>query len=110
MSILETNVGIICACMPAMQLLLRNIAPRLFGSTVHNESYAPPTNPSRSRTYRSFNNQVQPCYTNTRSMTHDTIAVSKDTDSENELVQIRSIGSAEGISLAATASTVEATP
>jgi len=43
-------------------------------------------------------------------MTHDTIAVSKDTDSENELVQIRSIGSAEGISLAATASTVEATP
>lgn len=104
MSILETNVGIICACMPAIQLLLRSVAPRIFGSSLQ-PAYGP-----HSKTYRTITNQAQPNYVITKTVTHTINAISKDTDSEIELVSVRNNRSAEGQSFTATVSTVEAAP
>ena len=87
MSILEIDVGIICACMPTMQLLLRRAGPRLFGSTVHADSYLHPYTSSRSRTYRSTNShhrQSKSGITNTTTTTVNDMP--KDSDSTIELV------------------------
>ncbi|CAG8091105.1 unnamed protein product [Penicillium salamii] len=39
-STIECDVGVICACLPAIRSLLRRVAPGLFGDTTHANSYA----------------------------------------------------------------------
>ncbi|CAG8198056.1 unnamed protein product [Penicillium salamii] len=39
-STIECDVGVICACLPAIRSLLRRVAPGLFGDTEHANSYA----------------------------------------------------------------------
>ncbi|CAI7663970.1 unnamed protein product [Penicillium glandicola] len=36
---IESDVGVICACLPAIRSLLRRVAPRLFGDTENAKSY-----------------------------------------------------------------------
>lgn len=38
-STIECDVGIICACLPAIRTLLRRLYPGLFGDTEHAKSY-----------------------------------------------------------------------
>ncbi|KAJ5343674.1 uncharacterized protein N7506_003498 [Penicillium brevicompactum] len=38
-STIECDVGVICACLPAIRSLLRRVAPGLFGDTEHPQSY-----------------------------------------------------------------------
>ncbi|KAF4462074.1 integral membrane PTH11 [Fusarium albosuccineum] len=40
-SVIETNVGIMCACMPSLRLLLARMSPKLFGSTVQPRNSGP---------------------------------------------------------------------
>jgi len=98
MSVLETDVGVICACMPALQFLLRRVAPRIFGSTMR------PTYASQSNTYRTITSRAQPNHIITKTVTHTIHAVSKDTDSEIELVQGVSERGGEGHSFTTTTS------
>ncbi|CAG8052529.1 unnamed protein product [Penicillium olsonii] len=39
-STIECDIGVICACLPAIRSLLRRVAPGLFGDTEHANSYA----------------------------------------------------------------------
>lgn len=38
-STIECDVGVICACLPAIRSLLRRVSPKLFGDTEHTKSY-----------------------------------------------------------------------
>jgi len=38
-STIECDVGVICACLPAIKSLLRRVSPGLFGDTTHAKSY-----------------------------------------------------------------------
>jgi hypothetical protein len=38
-STIECDVGVICACLPAIRSLLRRVAPKLFGDTENVKSY-----------------------------------------------------------------------
>jgi hypothetical protein len=73
MAALEVNVGVICACMPAMLLLLRRVAPRWFGSTINSDSRAPPY-VSISKAQRNTNSHIHPRATITKSTTRTTIS------------------------------------
>ena len=89
MSVLEIDVGIMCACMPAMQLLARRVAPRIFGSTVEQSSYLHPHTGSRSRTrnFRHTNSHaVQQPKSITKTITTTITDMPKDSDSVMELV------------------------
>ncbi|EXJ56329.1 uncharacterized protein A1O5_12596 [Cladophialophora psammophila CBS 110553] len=90
MSVVEIDVGVICACMPAMQLLLRRVAPRLFGSTADKSSYLHPHTGgprSQSRTFRNTGarHSMAP-NTITKTLTATVTEVAKDSDSVMELV------------------------
>jgi len=107
MSILEADVGVICACMPAMQLLLRRFAPRLFGSTVDQSSYLRPHTAFQSRTFRSTGARgSMPPHSITKTITTTITEIPKDSDSTIELVENPNNGGAEGGSFA-TVSTAE---
>lgn len=88
MSILEVDVGIICACMPSLQLLLRRIAPRIFGSTVDSSSYLHPhaASRSRTRTFRNTNSHIAQSKSITKTTTTTVMDIQKDSDSVMELV------------------------
>ncbi|KAJ5652245.1 hypothetical protein N7507_009671 [Penicillium longicatenatum] len=46
-STIECDVGVICACLPAIRSLLRRVAPTLFGDTEHVKSYGLSSHQSR---------------------------------------------------------------
>ncbi|KAK5048917.1 hypothetical protein LTR84_005338 [Exophiala bonariae] len=98
MSTLEVDVGIICACMPAMQLLLRKVAPSLFGSSADNKSsYLHPYSNSHARTFRNTNSHNPPSKNITKTIsTTITDMPLKDSDSVMELVDNSKPGSANG--------------
>lgn len=88
MSMLETDVGIMCACMPALQLLLRRVAPKIFGSSAAQNSYLQPHTGSRSRTrnFRHTNSHAQQNKNITKTITTTVTDMPKDSDSVMELV------------------------
>lgn len=71
-----------------MQLLLPSVAPRFFDSGVQ------PAYTSNTRTYRAIASQGQPNHVLTKTITHT--VVSKDADSEVELVHVQNIRNTEG--------------
>lgn len=85
MSFLESSVGIICACMPAVRLLLSHAIPSVFGSTLN----------AGSRTYASASGSA--AYGNiynthsgtgvSKTITNTTTPAANDTDSMIELVE-----------------------
>ena len=88
MSVLEVDVGIICACMPALRLLLRRVAPSLFGSTIDQSAYLHPNTASRVRTFRSegARRSMAP-HSITKTITTTISEMPKDSDSTLELVE-----------------------
>lgn len=98
MSTLEVNVGVICASMPSIQLLLRKVAPRFFGSSVDHSSYLHPYSNSHARTFRNTNtHQPQSMnITKTISTTITDMPKDKDSDSVMELVDVSKSGSIKG--------------
>ena len=88
MSTLEIDVGIICACMPTMPLLLRRVAPRLFGSTLSADSYIHPRTSSHSRNYCDSNSHhMQSKNDITKTTTTTVTDMPKESDSTIELVE-----------------------
>ncbi|KAF4991235.1 hypothetical protein FDECE_14107 [Fusarium decemcellulare] len=85
-SVIETSVGIMCACMPSLRLLLARMSPKLFGSTAQPRNSGP-----ASRTRPTHGNDI-PLETN----------IKADTDSR------RGLAPKEGISYERTF-TVEST-
>jgi len=101
MSTLEADVGIVCACMPAMQLLLRRVAPRIFGSSVDNSSYLHPYSGANTKTYRNTNGHHPQSKNITMTRSVIVTDMPKDSDSVIELVDNTSKSrSAEGGSIA----------
>ncbi|KAK5046663.1 hypothetical protein LTR84_007424 [Exophiala bonariae] len=88
MSMLEIDVGIMCACMPALQLLLRRVAPKIFGSTADQSSYLHPHTGSRSRTrtFRHTGSHAPQPKSITKTITTTVTDMPKDSDSVMELV------------------------
>ncbi|KAF2654178.1 hypothetical protein K491DRAFT_601347 [Lophiostoma macrostomum CBS 122681] len=82
-STVEINVGIICACMPAIRVLLVRLFPRVLGTTAHtNQQYhakygtnkasvqAKPSNSSRGESSLATGNKIAITYTQTFEVQH----------------------------------------
>lgn len=103
-SILEINVGIVCACMPAVQLLLRRIAPKWFGSTIDSSSYLHEQSTTRNRAFRNTGSHIPHQRSQITKTTVTTVVdQAKDSDSVIELVD-NGKKDGEGASFATTSS------
>lgn len=100
MTTLEVDVGIICACMPAMQLLLRRVAPRMFGSSADNASYLHPYSGSHMKPGRNTNSHYPQSKTITKTISTTVTGMPEDSDSVIELVDTSKNGITEGGSTA----------
>jgi len=108
MSVLEINVGIICACMPAMQLLLRRMAPSVFGSSAGTDSYLHGRTNSRLVTLRNTDTHrpTQNRGAIRKTITTTVVDLPKDSDSVIELVDktVKKSTTGEGESFATVSS------
>ena len=99
-SILETNVGVICICMPSFRRFLATLIPKLFGSTKGDSKYnkhenetpkTPHSSAKRSNKFKKstlggslFDTQI--------TKTVDTRVESADSDDEVQLVELQKNG------------------
>ncbi|KEF53462.1 uncharacterized protein A1O9_10437 [Exophiala aquamarina CBS 119918] len=88
MSTLEVDIGIICACMPAIQLLLRRVAPGILGSSITESSQLYPHTGSHARTKstRHPSSHITQSKSITMTITTTVADMPKDSDSVIELV------------------------
>ncbi|KIW20771.1 hypothetical protein PV08_01349 [Exophiala spinifera] len=85
MSVLEADVGVICACMPALKLLLRRVAPGIFGSTVDQSSHLRAHHGSHANSYGA--RRSMPPQIITKTTTTSVVELPKENDSTIELVE-----------------------
>ena len=88
MSTLEVDIGIICACMPAIQLLLRRLAPGILRSSLTESShlYTHTGSHTRTRTIRHPSAHIKQSKNITMTITTTVADMPKDSDSVMELV------------------------